>query len=90
MRDNHTILERNIMHALDDEEACAMFLRLVDRCGTLLAERAAYEWRDLGGFTRKLLDLTSRAHQDHGLSGRTDGVFEFIRERQYRRYAPGN
>lgn len=88
---NYSTLDMNIMHGLDCEEACAMFLRLRDRCGSLEAEQAAYEWRDVGRIVSVMLDLTRKVHKDSGLKTDIhDGVFEFIRERQYRRYAPGN
>lgn len=44
---NLSILERNIIHGLDCEYAELVFLRAIDRVGTLVAENIAYRARSI-------------------------------------------
>lgn len=80
---NMSILDRNIIAALNDGEAEAMYFRLKDRITWLEAEVAAYQWRDLVARLRPMLNAAERLY-----GVRDVGVVDYIRERFYRRYAP--
>lgn len=71
--DNHSILERNIIHSLgaysDSDGAVNTFLTLVEKVGTYEAEKIANEWGSVSDFLTKMSvvsrDLTGFIQERH-------------------------
>ena len=75
---NLTVLERNIIHGLDSEDAETMFLRLRESMSVLAAEEHAYGWRDAALQLRPMVSAAEALHD-----GVDHGVFAYIAERFY-------
>lgn len=73
---NISILDRNIIAGLADDDAETMFLRLRDDHGSLGAERLAYAWQRIRLFVTPI--IAERLPEDKALS-----LVKFIRERFY-------
>lgn len=87
---NLSILDRNIIHAMDDDDAELTFLRARDKLGSLRAEHLAYEWIFLRGVLKPIIEKV--ADDFEATTSENDvaeHVLSFIRERHYRIYAPG-
>lgn len=92
---NYSPFEANVMHAYDGasdtmegyEAACAAFLRGHPSGRLLAAEAAGYEALVLTERLVPMLDVAGDIHGDHEAAG---DVLDFILERSYRRYFPGN
>lgn len=77
---NLSILQRNIIHALDCEVVGKAFLRACDKVGVKAAERFAFEHRDL---LRSIAPALAAASCGHGLEAIPDGLVKFIMDRHW-------
>lgn len=83
---NLSILQRNIIHALDDDAAETAFLRACDRVPVQAAERFAFEVRRVSRFLDRVLVAAAR---DHGAYPEVQADLKrFILERQWHRAYP--
>ena len=71
---NLTVLDRNIIAGLADDEAEAMFFRLRDGHGSLGAERLAYDWQRVRRLVARI--VSERLPED-----KAGSLLGFIRER---------
>lgn len=85
MSSNLSILQRNIIDALDCEVASQAFLRACDRTGVLEAERFAIEVRQLVQFLDPAL---AKAATIHELEAVPDGLLQYMLDRHWHSWFP--
>lgn len=84
MRSNLTILEQNTLLAFEHEDSQALYLR-GSQNNELMAFKMAREWEE---YLRPFMHMV----KGFGLypDKAVDEITEFMKERQFRRYFPGN
>lgn len=77
---NLSVLQRNIIHALDCEVSEMFFLKALEKVDTLTAERHAYVHHMLVNRLSPMLDMAARVQ---GLDAVPQGLMAYILDRHW-------